>query len=531
MKKNALIFNILIYYRIEQRTDAKDIRHPTIRLSYRDSKNKSLHYLHPPRRISQEDAKLLQTQTNDSSATALYDISPKLTEDFCRGFVGLNGDKNRLVRRKGLELPLGVLLMADAQLLLETTYQGASVSDATIDDRRRAINTILKFAGTMCWYEVTPSTCADWLAALSEHMRRTCVWVLKTFFRVQMGLKITDENPWSGYRFETLHRKPQNAKGLIDRNLEYSMLPDCRCRELITACFENLDKPKYTMFAGLLMMTLGLSLDELCALTYGNFYFLPDYPQRLIVSVSEIYTKPHHQKKHRLVAYDEPYKRRILPVSLPVADYYKVLESQAKIDAQRILGDENAYVELPVFPSQSGRKIRMTPTELHKKMNDLFTRWAPTLLTDTPKISPRPIVALLRNTAIQNLRKTGVDEEVVRRFCGKSPKIVSARCYQDFQAPTFLNRLGAQQDQWFNHLYPGTLGKYTPQRLGAKLQEPWVTDEADCRTCVHARIELKSYSPEHMPSDLVSLSLGAVGGVTATITFILPEKDEKEGDT
>ncbi len=62
------------------------------------------------------------------------------------------------------------------------------------------------------------------------------------------------------------------------------------------------------------MMTLGLSLDELCALTYGNFCFLPGYPQRLIVSVSEIYTKLHHQKKHRLLTYDEPYKRRILPV-------------------------------------------------------------------------------------------------------------------------------------------------------------------------------------------------------------------------
>ena len=528
--KIIFIFNIPIYYRIEQRTDAKGIQHPTIRLSYRDSKDKNLRYSHPPRRISQEDAKLLQTQTDDSSSTDLYAISPKLMQDFCIGFVGLNDDKNRLVRRKNLDLTLGVLLAADASVLLELTYQGVSVSDATVDDRRRAIDKILAFAGMMCWYEVTPSNCVDWLAALSEHMRRTCVWVLRAFFRIQAGLKLSNENPWNGYRFETSRRKPQNAKGLINRNLEYCMLPDCQCRELINTCFESLDKPKCIIFAGLLMLTLGLSAEELCALTYGNFCFLNEYPQRLVVSVSEIYTKPDHQKKHKLISYEEPYKRRILPVSLPVADYYKALESQAKTDAKRILENEDAYVGLPVFPSQSGRTIRMTPEELQQRMKDFFDPWTPVVLTDTPKISPRPIVALLRNTAIQNLKKTGVDEEVVRRFCGKPPKIVSARCYQDFQAPTFLNRLGAQQDQWFNHLYPGTLGKYTPQRLGSKLQAPWVTDEADCRTRVHACIELKTYSPEHMPSDLVVLSLGAVGGVTATITFIPPE-NEKEGNT
>ena len=521
MISKMTFYGVPVYYRIEHRADGD-----VFVFSYRREVEGRLElvYEHPPRRIPKlekmlEEAQRTNVWTDDGGKTLLEQLPESVMDEFFHDF--LDVESNAKIRSVGLdrrksvpELTLGVLFAADRAKMVpkvsETTGKVRSI--ASIDDDVRAIHCLCQKEGYTRWGEATLEHCLNWLSEESVHMRGSCGRVMKKlllpFFEMEL---IDDLLGWE--RFDPTMGIPDKPKysGLVRSNILPNMLSYGQCRVLLEK-FVSSSGPKVVSgvdIALLLMLTLKMETEEICALNLESFAYLKDFSSRLTVHVTHRMCVTVGGKKYQRQEIEDTYQRRILPLSCLVKQCFV-----AHCERRTKTGNT------PLVPSKGNTRRRMSPTDLDKELGKRVKELFEGVNTAVAGVHAPAAKALLTATAERELRKCGCEEEELRFLEGKRPLIVSAVSYADFLNEAELNKLGALQDRWLNRVVPTTLPKENETVLHKKgATICWAAPYRESRTQVMSKISFPRRPLEEIPEEGITLELHAVHGFSGVILW------------
>ena len=214
------------------------------------------------------------------------------------------------------------------------------------------------------------------------------------------------------------------------RHFEKSILTHAQARRIIASCAENLESNHGYLYLGLILMLItGITIGELCALTWGSFSSSNTY---IGVTVIEIAAEAKHAGEvYRLEALNWP-RRRTLPLPPTVEKLYHKVRGNAP------------YVQedMPFIRSSKNAARRMRPDEFDWWLKGFFKSFDFSKQPELKSLTKNP-ERTLRATFRSALGSCGCDEEEIRYLCGNAPKSVFARNYCAYDDPRELAKLAA----------------------------------------------------------------------------------------
>ena len=161
------------------------------------------------------------------------------------------------------------------------------------------------------------------------------------------------------------------------------------------------------------MLTTGITINELCALTWGSFSFSNTYTGVVAIEISA------EAKSAGEVYHTEELngpRRRTIPLSPTMAKLYHKVKTNAP----------NVQENAPFMRSFKNAARRMRPDEFDRWLKGFFKSFdfsKQTELKSLTKNSERTLRATFRST----LESCGCDAEEIRYLCGNAPESVFAR--------------------------------------------------------------------------------------------------------
>ena len=530
--------------RIEQRGQARSDPHPTAILSHRDDK---ILLEHQPFRLNNwpelcERYEALRAERGDVPFPADWLPHQQLQRFLSNCFeVPLDPKKYnaaRIERCRAADISLAVILQAEQDAITQRPKDdGKPRSKDSIDGELRAIRTLTEREGSTKWREVVPTKCADWLRKESEHSERTCVRVMRELYHLLCSANITSENPWVGYKFHARNRGQSQAK-LVQRAIEQQSFDHEQVGALIEHLGRSFSTARYRSvgFAVLLILCLHLETEEVCALNWESFHYLPSFPKRLTVSLTHKFQAPEGKTYSVYTELDDVLDIRQLELPM-LADVY--------FTRMRAL----SAAQGPLLRSETHPDKRMAPNELERRITDFLLEFRAehvVQISGTKRLEP---LKLLHNTALLKLTEYGYEAEELRYILAKPPQLVSARSYSDFAFEAAVNKRGAIQDRW--------LGGYLPRFLAAMDNSQSITpsDDSspagkevpftvkgskvtisggypDCRASVRLRLPIRVKEGREAPEEGLTFLLSAPHAVSGSTNFLVepiqPSDKEKE---
>lgn len=541
--KAASLYGLRLFYRIENRGNDE-----TLILSTRNERKSKVDYEAPPIRVKDWQKTTKNCFSAAPNSHLMLEALPKEThivERFCVGFAGIDSaekskasdeeiqklKEKRRERRSDLILPLGILLYADKKKYLDGCgANGLPPNRDTVNDRRRAIDLLLRHEGYTIWPRVTPAKCAGWLDALSEHDRGAVSRLMKTIFAYQVSLIDGLEDPWEDYSPKQGDKKP-NQNFLNSRHNERISLTDGQCAEIFKKCDMNrrAGKASITEFAVLLLMTVSISVEELCALTYGDLVYLRDFGSRMVVRIINEYAKDDGEKKNHLRRVGNKYKERFIPLTYLAAKYFEALKEK---EEKRLSEGNSGSIEDKADFCAEKRERRLRPEKLAGDVLQYMMPWMPESITGakSKKFRAQDAVKLLQKTAEQHMERNGYEEEEIRRMKGLAPLLVSAKSYMDFVNEPELNKLGAMMDCWVRRAYP--CAEYVrPLNKASKRTKLLMSDRPDSQTYAVIRVSVPPMERDQIPKQGVTIRLSAQAGISGSVKYAdLPQHEEEFGN-
>lgn len=214
------------------------------------------------------------------------------------------------------------------------------------------------------------------------------------------------------------------------RHFEKSILTHAQVREIVASCVEMFENNRgYLYFGLILLMTTGITISELCALTWGSFSFSKTYAGIIVVEImaetklaGEVY---------RTEELSGP-RRRTLPLPPAVATFYHKVKDNVPC----------AQADMPFVRSPKNAARRMRPDEVDLWLKGFFKSFHFSKQPELKSLTKNP-EQTLRATFRSALESCGCDEEEIRYLCGNAPKSVFARNYCAYDDPRELAKLAA----------------------------------------------------------------------------------------
>lgn len=214
------------------------------------------------------------------------------------------------------------------------------------------------------------------------------------------------------------------------RHFEKNILTHAQVREIAASCAENLESSRGYLYLGaMLLVTTGITISELCALTWGSFSSSNTYTG---VTVIEIEAEAKRVGEvYRTEELNGP-RRRTIPLSPTVATFYHKVKDNAP------------YVQedMPFIRSSKNAARRMRPDEFDWWLKGFFKSFDFSKQPELKSLTKNP-ERTLRATFRSALGSCGCDEEEIRYLCGNAPKSVFARNYCAYDDPRELAKLAA----------------------------------------------------------------------------------------
>ena len=201
-------------------------------------------------------------------------------------------------------------------------------------------------------------------------------------------------------------------------------------REIAASCAENLESSRGYLYLGLiLLMTTGITISELCALTWGSFLPSNTYTEVTVIEI-EAEAKRGGEVYH-IEELNWP-RRRTLPLPPAVAKFYHRVRDNAP----------NIQENAPFMRSFKNAARRMRPDEFDRWLKGFFKSFHFSKQPELKSLTKNP-ERTLRATFRSALESCGCDEEEIRYLCGNAPKSVFARNYCAYDDPRELAKLAA----------------------------------------------------------------------------------------
>ena len=212
-----------------------------------------------------------------------------------------------------------------------------------------------------------------------------------------------------------------------------NVLPDWEFNRLLRAAILGLqEEHKPLLFAVLLFLATPLSLEEICALNYGDFQTLHEYTDCLTVHISKTYERQEGHKNYQLRKIQDYYKQRIFPLSTIIKLGFDSL-TPGSPDALLIHNLREPH-----------RHYR--PDHLLQ-----YIRRECSAIIKTPQYknkTPQQFLSLIKKTVENNYTTCGIEDDEFAYLFGCRPASTAGISYHDFGGEGELLRLSLLQDRW-----------------------------------------------------------------------------------
>ena len=414
-------FGLPVTFRVEARKNAVAV---ILSLRSRNKEridgNGAIVYEHPPRIVRFTDEASVEKR--------VLELIPECLQ---RAFDPATREGRALREKFAQRLPLGALIAADFdRVALDMKW-----ANSTKKDHRRLLDLLVSKLGWTPFCAITQEMFAFHLreGGFSSYQINGQICAFRALIAYEQAHHLISEHFID--TFTMGNRRTVVGPRDASRHFEKNILTHAQARRIIASCAENLESNHgYLYFGLILMLTTGITISELCALTWGSFSFSKTYAGITVVEIMAE-TKPAGEV-YRTEELSGS-RRRTLPLPPTMAKLYHKVKNNAP----------NVQENAPFMHSFKNAARRMRPDEVEKWLKVFFRGFDFAQQKEAKNLLKHP-GRVLRETFRAAMAICGCDEEEVRYLYGSAPESVFARNYCAFDDPRELAKLAAVLERY-----------------------------------------------------------------------------------
>lgn len=343
-----------------------------------------------------------------------------------RAFDPATKEGRALRRNFAQNLPLAAVIAAD----FDRVAQSMKWANSTQKEHKRSLDLLVSKLGWTPFCAITQEMFAFHLreGGFSDYQISDQICALRALIAYEQSHHLISEHFMD--TFTLGNRRVVVGTRDASRHFEKNILTHAQVREIVVNCAENLESSRGYLYFGLILMLItGITIGELCALTWGSFSSSNTY---IGVTVIEIAAEAKHAGEvYRLEALNWP-RRRTLPLPPTVEKFYHEVRNNIPC----------VQADMPFVRSPKNAARRMRPDEFEKWLKGFFKSFDFSKQPELKSLTKNP-ERTLRATFRSALESCGCDEEEIRYLCGNAPKSVLPRNYCAYDDPRELAKLAA----------------------------------------------------------------------------------------
>ena len=422
MKLNSIdFFGLSVTYRVEARKAG-----PTIFLSLRSSDGM---YIDGAGRIYYEHQGRISRAPGE---TGLEEYARTLIPECLRCAFDPDTKEGCSLRKKFAQsLPLAALITAD----FDRVAQEMKWSTSTEKEYMRWFELLVNKFGRIPFCEITQEKFALHLreGGFSSYQINGQICAFRALIAYEQAHHLISEHFID--TFTMGNRRTVVGPRDASRHFEKNILTHAQVREIAASCAENLESSRGYLYLGLiLLMTTGITISELCALTWGSFLSSNTYTEVTVIEIEA------EAKRGGGVYHIEELnwpRRRTLPLPPAVAKFYHRVRDNAP----------NIQENAPFMRSFKNAARRMRPDEFDRWLKGFFKSFGFSKQPELKSLTKNP-ERTLRATFRSALESCGCDADEIRYLYGSAPESVFARNYCAYDDPRELAKLAAVLDKY-----------------------------------------------------------------------------------
>lgn len=414
-------FGLPVTFRVEVRKNAAAV---ILSLRSRNKEridgNGAIVYEHPPRIARFTDEASVEKRARELIPECLQRAFDPDTKTGCS-----------LRKKFAQSLPLGALIAADFdRVALDMKW-----ANSTKKDHRRLLDLLVSKLGRIPFCEITQEKFALHLreGGFSSYQINGQICAFRALIAYEQTRHLISEHFID--TFTMGNRRVVVGPRDASRHFEKNILTHAQVREIVATCAENLESSRGYLYFGLILMLItGITIGELCALTWGSFSFSNTYTGITVIEISaetklagEVY---------RTEELNGP-RRRTLPLPPTGENFYHRVKDNVPC----------AQADMPFVRSPKNAARRMRPDEFDRWLKVFFRGFDFAQQKEAKNLLKHPD-RVLRETFRAAMAICGCDEEEVRYLYGSAPESVFARNYCAYDDPRELAKLAAVLDKY-----------------------------------------------------------------------------------
>ena len=323
-------------------------------------------------------------------------------------------------------LPLAAVIAAD----FDRAAQSMKWANSTQKEHERSFDLLVGKLGRMPFCEITQETFAFHLreGGYSDYQINGQIYAMRALVTYEETQYLISEHLMDTFIMGS--RRVVVGPRDASRHFEKNILTHAQARRIIASCAENLESNHGYLYLGLiLMLTTGITINELCALTWGSFSFSNTYTGVVAIEISA--EAKSAGEVYRTEELNGP-RRRTIPLSPTVATFYHKVKDNAPCVQEN----------MPFIRSSKNTARRMRPDEFDRWLKGFFKSFDFSKQPELKSLTKNP-ERTLKATFRSTLESCGCDAEEIRYLCGNAPESVFARNYCAYDDPRELAKLAA----------------------------------------------------------------------------------------
>lgn len=414
-------FGLPVTFRVEARKNAVAV---ILSLRSRNKEridgNGAIVYEHPPRIVRFTDEASVEKR--------VWELIPECLQ---RAFDPATKEGRALREKFAKKLPLAALIAAD----FDRVAQSMKWTNSTKKEHKKLLALLVSKLGWTPFCAITQEMFAFHLreGGFSDYQISDQICAMR-------ALVIYEETKYliSDHFMDTFtmgNRRVVVGPRDASRHFEKNILTHAQVREIAASCAENLESSRgYLYFSLILMLTTGITISELCALTWGSFLSSNTYTEVTVIEI-EAEAKRVGDVYH-IEKLNWP-RRRTLPLPPTVAKLYHKVKDSAP----------NVQENVPFMRSFKNAARRMRPDEVEKWLKVFLRGFNFAKQKEAKNLLKHP-GRVLRETFRAAMAICGCDADEIRYLYGSAPESVFARNYCAYDDPRELAKLAAMLDRY-----------------------------------------------------------------------------------
>lgn len=414
-------FGLPVTFRVEARKNAVAvILSLRARNKERIDGNGAIVYEHPPRIVRFTDEASVEKR--------VLELIPECLQ---RAFDPATREGRALREKFAQRLPLAAVIAAD----FDRVAQSMKWANSTQKEHKRSLDLLVSKLGWTPFCAITQEMFAFHLreGGFSDYQISDQICALRALIAYEQSHHLISEHFMD--TFTLGNRRVVVGTRDASRHFEKNILTHAQVREIVVNCAENLESSRGYLYFGLILMLItGITIGELCALTWGSFSSSNTY---IGVTVIEIAAEAKHAGEvYRLEALNGP-RRRTLPLPPTGEKFYHRVKDNVPC----------TQADMPFVRSPKNAARRMRPDEFDRWLKVFFRGFDFAQQKEAKNLLKHPD-RVLRETFRAAMAICGCDEEEVRYLYGSAPESVFARNYCAYDDPRELAKLAAVLDKY-----------------------------------------------------------------------------------